>query len=307
LAVCCHEESIGDYDAAREYLRELAGASDAHWSEVGWNSLRTSLSGERKEERDKWLGSAPSPKKVKSGKALERERFIAALAGEILKAGNPDVELDRFTNCINEVFTEAQSALDVLNGKTGGISAHYGLDRLAEAFYRNKSAQAQAVLVILPVLETNFPPLIPHFLAAAVSYQVGTNAAVIADFRASLARAGAHPEMLLGPQYYFNNLAFRPYLWCIEKKHYELALAIQQAKLQAAARSSEIKIDDRDQVRLGFAYLGLQNWNDAISAFKQAGEKPIEMDYSGPWGDVFHPFDPSKVVASCREKLGQSA
>src|SRR5437773_674741 len=91
------------------------------------------------------------------------------------------------------------------------------------------------------------------------------------------------------------------------KKLYSLAVEIAQAKEHAAGLNRGLEFDQRDKVRLGFAYLALERWHDALSVLENLGEVSIVMQSDGPWGDAWTPFVPAGKAALCREKLGLPA
>lgn len=149
-----------------------------------------------------------------------------------------------------------------------------------------------------------FPDLAPHVLSAVAAFQVDTNSPVIAEFRKSLAACAEHPEQVLGCSTYFKYLFFAPYEWCMDHKLYSLAVELVEAKRHASTRLPEIAFDERDKVRLAFAYLRLQSWREALSVLENPGDVSIVMQTDGPWGAAFTPFVPAQRAALCREKLG---
>jgi hypothetical protein len=204
------------------------------------------------------------------------------------------------------LFERVESTQSVLKGKTGGIDYSYGLADFVDAFGTNKETAALRVVELLPTLIQKFPELAPHLLSSAVSFQVDTNAPVIAEFRKSLNACTAHPENLLGCAKYFEYLLCNTYRWCLHRKLYAFAAELVEAKREAALRKPEIGFNERDKVCLAFAYLRLERWRDALSVLEGLGDVSVVMQWDGPWGRAFDPFLPARQAALCREKLGMA-
>jgi hypothetical protein len=143
--------------------------------------------------------------------------------------------------------------------------------------------------------------LTPYLLSCAAAFQVDTNAPVIAEFRKSLAACVEHPENVFGCGTYFWNLMSAPYNWCLSNNLPSFAVELVEAKRQASLRRPEIGFDEQDKVRLAFAYIQLERWQDALAILEEFGDVNIHMTGYGPWG---YPFRPALQAALCREKLG---
>ncbi len=200
------------------------------------------------------------------------------------------------------LWEDMRSAHDVLQGKSGGLNGCCGLCDFVRAFGTNQQAAARRVVEILPSLIQKFPDLTPHLLSCAAGFQTDTNAPVIAEFRKSLAACTEHPENVLGGAYYFEELMGVPYDWCLRKQLPSFAVELVEAKRQASLRRSEIGFNEQDKVRLAFAYIQLECWQDAMAIFEALGDINIHMHASGPWG--YELFRPALQAALCRKKLG---
>jgi hypothetical protein len=92
-----------------------------------------------------------------------------------------------------------------------------------------------------------------------------------------------------------------PYNWCLSNNLPSFAVELVEAKRQASLRRPEIGFDEQDKVRLAFAYIQLERWQDALAILEEFGDVNIHMTGYGPWG---YPFRPALQAALCREKLG---
>ena len=208
--------------------------------------------------------------------------------------GLPAVEAKLFKD-----VESAHAVLKVVDWRA--VSECCGLCDFVRAFGTNRQAAAKRVVELLPTLTQKFPDLTPYLLAGAAACQVDTNAPVIAEFRKSLAACVEHPESVFGCNTYFWNLMSAPYNWCLSNNLPSFAVELVEAKRQASLRRPEIGFDEQDKVRLAFAYIQLERWQDALAILEEFGDVNIHMTGYGPWG---YPFRPALQAALCREKLG---
>jgi len=272
LSACYRDWAVGRYQEGESLLRELAASNPPDdWS----SKARTVLD---------W-----------STRESDQELAVKALAG--IQAGpNPILE--------ERLFGQMQSSANVLQGKSGGLDSRYGLAAFVEAFGTNRAEAARRLVELLPRMRAKFPELGPHLLGAVVAFQVDTNAPVVAEFRKSLGTCGEHPEKVLGPAHYFNNLSLTTYNWCSQQALYSLAAEIGEARRRAAQERPSVGFDSRDKVRLIFAYLASERWQQALTVLEELGDAPIQMLYDGPWGRGPDMLMPAQLAEQCRAKLG---
>ena len=314
LGTCFCDEALARYDEGLSYLRELASSpAEDKWSAkaisaVGWFYSRTD-----EREAARWFNEAASRTTNAEAAASYRRqaRESSAFGAEEQHALQGGTKADPQDRAILEqrLLDELKNARDVFKGVPGNnglLGCSYALEHFVEAFGTNREAAARRLVELLPSLTQKFPDLTPHLLCSVVCFQVDTNAPVIADFRKSLADCSEHPEQVLGCSTYFELLLFYPYDWCMDNKLYALAAELVEAKRNASVRRPDIPFDERDKVRLAFAYLRLESWHQALAALEDLGDISIVMQADGPWGAAWTPFVPARQAALCREKLGLS-
>jgi hypothetical protein len=309
LSVCCCDQSLGRHEEGLGYLRELAGSpTEEKWSEKARVTLARFYSRTDRRQAVQWFNEAASHAQSPRGAAGYRSMAQQILAEVVAEetASQGGVQTDAQSRAILEarMFEQVESARSVLKGKGGIIDCSYGLEHFMGTFGTNKAAAADRIIKLLPTLTQKFPDMSPHLLSSVVSFQVATNAPVIAEFRRSLATCAEHPENVLGCAKYFENILCYPYDWCFSHRLYALAAELVEAKHQASLRRPEIGFNERDKVRLAFAHLRLERWGDALSVLEDLGNVSIIMQADGPWGRAFDPFLPTRQAAFCREKMG---
>ena len=312
LGACLCDEALGRYDEGLGYLRELASSpAEDKWSgkaisAVGWFYSRTD-----EREAARWFNEAASRTTNAEAAASYRRqaRESSAFAAEEQHALQGGTKADAQDRAILEerLLDELKSARDVFKWRSGqkrypGLLLRPGtLRRSLRHQSRGGSPVARRAVAQLDS-EVSRPHSSPLMLSGC--FQVDTNAAVIAEFRKSLADCGEHPEQVLGYATYFEHLLLYPYDWCMDNKLYALAAELVEAKRHASVRRPDIPFDDRDKVRLAFAYLRLESWRQALAVLENLGDVSIVMQADGPWGAAWTPFVPARQAALCREKLG---
>ena len=309
LSVCCCDESLGRSDEGLGYLRELAASpTEQKWSEKARLALGWFYSGTDRRQAVQWFNEAAahaaSPPAAAGYRSLAKQILGDAVEVETARQGGVQTDAQIRSILESRLFDHVGSAQNVLKGKTGVMDCSYGLEHFMDAFGTNQAAGAGQLVELLPTLTQKFPDLTPHLLSAVASFQVDTNAPVITQFRASLAACAEHPEGVLGCAKYFENLLCNSYDWCFSHKLYSLAAELVEAKRKASQRRPELGFNERDRVRLTFAYLRLEHWGDALSVLEELGDVSIIMQADGPWGRAFTPFLPARQAALCREKMG---
>lgn len=302
LGMCLHDWALPQIEEARGYLQEAAAQTNtANWATKACYALASSYRHENKHEESKWFRKAAQLGNPHYEDIADRQ-LAQALAADSIKTGIVNAKAVEIGERL--LVDSIQSAENVLKGKSGVISDDFGLGHFVELFGTNKQAAGERIGQLLPSLNTKFPDLAPHLLAAAVTIQVTTNSPIITEFRKSLAEVGEWPDTVLNCRHYFVSLTRSTYAWCMEKQAHALAVELMETKRRAAARQRDLPFDARDNVRLGFAYVKLERWNDALAAFEAAGDSAITMQSDGPWGRAFDSFLPGKAATECRTKLG---
>ena len=173
-------------------------------------------------------------------------------------------------------------------------------------FGTNRAAAARRLVELLPRMKSETPELEPYLLATVVTFQVDTNAPVVAEFQWKLAQINKHPNQILAPDQFWNLLRTGIYNWSIQHKLYALAAQAIEGKLQAAA-SGDVFLNvnrEQDSIALAYAYLGMEQWEPALAVFESFSNRPVEMLSNGPWGRGLTPVLTGKEAAYCRQKLG---
>ena len=153
-----------------------------------------------------------------------------------------------------------------------------GLGRFAARFGTNTAAAAQRLAELAPRLQQETPDLAPYILAGVVSFQVDTNAPVIAQFERSLEENTQHPEKVFKSSYYFYLVSNRVYYWCSAQKLFELGAKVIEAYLKVAPQSSSPAPKPEQIMWRAFARMGAGRWQDAVDNVEP--EKMMSLAYA---------------------------
>jgi hypothetical protein len=312
LSACYRDWGLARYDEGANLLRELATAQpEDEWPNKARVALAWFFSNTDGRESAKWFAEAGRHAQDSNSIAYFRAKADEALASAFKQDGNGPTGAGDETNKMAVLETElldklrhSQSFLEGHPISGTGIDATYGLESFIEVFGNDRQAAADYLTNLLPRLTARFPALEPHLLSSVVSFQVNTNAPIIAEFRKSVAVAAEHPDSIVGARQYFEFLLLNSYRWCFRNKMFALAAELGEAKCRAATEAPVLAFEPRDKVRLAFAYLRLERWQEALSVLDELGETSIVMQADGPWGPAWTPYVPSRSAALCREKLG---
>ncbi len=181
------------------------------------------------------------------------------------------------------------------------------LGDFVNAYGTNSDKAAKALTQLWPKVKPQYPELSPYILARILSSQTDTNSPIVAEFHQSLGGWAEHPEEVFQCGHFFYGLTHTEYEWCMRKRMFPLAMEILEAKRRASQHSTKVSFERRDIIRLGFALAALNRWGEALTAFEQVGDAPVDMEWAGPWGSPVKPFLPGHAAAACREKLGLPA
>jgi tetratricopeptide (TPR) repeat protein len=286
-AACMRAGIIGRMEDARSYYREIiAFPVQNQWTTQAMRALGWSYRPTDPLEAAKWFREAGDT-------LMERNSLDDALRKE--------GATERTIGTLEErLIGSIRSGESALKGKGGGLSDDMGMQDFARAFGTNRMEAANRINALMPRLKETFPDIVPHLLAASVSFQADTNAAVIAEFRSSLKQCAEATQSITNSHTYFNHLLRGTYEWCMENRQYALAVEIGEAA-QRVATEGYAKFEREEKVKLALAYRALERWQEALSLFESLGNQPMELLFSRLWG---RPFLPSQAAAECRAKLG---
>ena len=266
LAGCLQDWTIGRWDEARYYFQEVANAIPP----------------------DQWAKKAQAELKflnyMHSGNTT-----LAGNAGDLPGLGIVDPKALELAE---------KRLIETVRKESYAAFAHF-----VSEFGTNKAAAADHLETLWPRLKGECSDMVPELLANLLPYVVSTNSPIIAEFRQSLAESVRHPEKVIRCDRYLGTVALVDYEWCMNLRLYPLAVEILQAKREAARNAPGIPFNEKDKVRLAFAYVPLERWRDALTIFEELGEKPVNMDRPGPWGGFRKLFLPAPAAAACRRKL----
>jgi len=313
VAACLRSPIIHRPDDARQYYREIIDAEvQDEWSELARKALTASFANNFNGtadpvERVQWFKSAAqqnihsSAKDFYSNQAKEAEIDATIAGGE-----SSDVE--RLAE--QRLFEALQSFKNVAQGKPGSYGFEMGMGGFAKTFGTDHAAAARRLVELLPKMRGQLPELEPYFLATIVTFQLDTNAPVIAEFQRTLAQISEHPNQVLAPALFWDHLKTGIYRWSIEHKLYGLAAQAMEGRLRAAAEGNPSlninRLKNEDRIMLAFAYLGMENWQRARDMFESFSNQPIVMGNRGPWGPGLTTVLTGREAAFCAEKLGQT-
>ena len=329
LAACLRTWSINRFEEARSYYRQVIESPvQDTWTGTAQKGLLNSFPYESPAARAHWFETAALEATNSPAAAFYQDAAEKARADDIIgQADNPKAQ----------ELAEARLAADIkewhkkLLGDNYATDFYYdtGLGRFAESFGTNTAAAAKRLAELLPRLQQQTPDLAPYILAGVVSFQVDTNAPVIAQFERSLEENTQHPEKVYKSSYYFYLVSNRVYYWCSEQKLFGLAAKVIEAYLKVAPQSSSPSptpeqimwrafaqmgagrwqdapdnVEPEKMMSLAFARMGAGRWQDALDIFLCYSNRPLAMGNEGLWGPAFSAVLTAKEADFCREKLG---
>ena len=315
LAACFRSPIIQRDEEARHEYREIieAGVQD-RWSGLAQRALvasfRNRFSFIDADGEARWFEAAAqqaihSPEKdfySKQAKAAEADATV--MRGESSEAESMAEQ---------RMFDELRSYRDKVmkKGKSEGVDSELRMHQFVQTLGEDRAAAARRLVEMLPKMRREAPELEPYFLSAVVTFQVDTNAPVIAELQRYFTRLSEHPEQVFGPVAFWHNMRSL-YLrrWCFEHKLYSLAALVAQGEMKAADMGNPCLEDDHykneSRIALAYAYLGLGQWQQARDIFETYSNQSFVMYDRGPWGIGWNMVLTGKEAAFCAEKLGQT-
>jgi hypothetical protein len=238
--------------------------------------------------------------------SIGQYKFEARMAREALQKDEGNTS-NNLASAEAALFDGTLVASNGIGGGSGALNANNGMNSFVTWFGTNRAAAAERLNALMPKLIERFPKLEPHLLAAAVDFQVDTNAPIISEFRRSLVECRQHPDRILNSPAYFQQLLITPYRWCWEHKLYGLAIELAEAKRQAATNGFA-EFTDEDIFTLAYAHVALEHWKEALGIFESIEGRPVQTWATGPWGKGrLNPFLPDSGILLCQAKLGLSS
>jgi len=170
----------------------------------------------------------------------------------------------------------------------------------------DQATAAAKLAEMLPKMEKQAPGLEPYLLATVLTYQVNTNTPLTAEFQQTLKQCIEHPKEILAPQQFWDKIRWGIYEWCFAKTNFPLAVQLMEGERRAGAEGY-VDYDDQEEIKLAYAYLAVERWQDALEIFQTFSNRPVQATGGGPWGRAFQPILTDKLAMRCRSKLGFAA
>lgn len=304
LASCLSTPFAGRYDEARDLYREIIDAPVAdRWTADAQAELLWSF--ERfvsPVEKQRWFESAAN-RSVNQQAVEFFQRQVKVASEDVILRRRGTSEAEKVAE--ERLFRDIQAWEREI--KNHGVTVDFyntGLGKYAEAFGTNHAVAARKMVDLLPKLQAASTNLAPHIFAGVVTFQVDTNAPIIAEFERSLEAFSEIRPPYFEHGYYVDLLASPVYRWAEERGLYKLAARLKEIHSQTAARDRGMSVDDEDRVGLAFNYLRAEAWQKALEVFQSYSNRPVFMGNGGLWGPAFTVVLTSKQAALCREKLG---
>jgi len=305
LAVCLQDE--GQLDEARNYYREIVDDEvQDGWTGKAQRNLVESFYYEAPTETAAWFEAAERNATPAAAAFYHREAEKAAVQVVVAQGDSPQAE----ALAERRLFDSIQSFKNVLQGKGGSYSVDMGMGNYVKVFGSEHTTAAQKLVELLPKMKERAPDLELYLLAVVLTFQTDTNTPVAAEFQQALNDCIEHPEMVLKAGQFWDLVRGSVYDWCFEKTNYPLAINLIEGERRAATtgKVAFLNFDNREKVKLAYAYLAAEHWEQALDVFGSMSNQPVQMDSNGPWdhrqGRVVLT---GKEAAYCREKLGQSS
>ena len=303
LAACLRSWSINRVEEARNYYRQVIESpvqdSATGTAQMG---LLNSFGYERPAARAAWYERAAQAATNSPAAAFYRDAAEKARADEIIgQSDNPKAQKLAEARLFEDLKVWHQNLLH-----DSYVTEFYetGLGRFAASFGTNAAAAAKRLAELLPSLQEQNPDLAPYILAGVVSFQVDTNAPVIAQFERAFDEHTLHPEKVFKSGYYFYLASGPVYSWCTAQKLFGLAAKVIEASLKVAPQRAAPALDPEKMMSLAFARIGAGRWQEALDIFLCYSNRPLAMRNEGLWGAASSAVLTAKEANLCREKLG---
>ena len=153
----------------------------------------------------------------------------------------------------------------------GSAAVSDTLDSIVQSFGQDHAAAARRLVELVPKVRSQLPELDPYFLSAVVTFQLDTNAPVVAELEQKLVQLNERPDQVLAPEQFWNHLR-AVCGWSFEHRLYGLAAQVMEGEVRAAAEGYSFLVDypqqdSEDKIVLAFAYKGMERWQQAPGTF----------------------------------------
>ena len=299
LAACLRKPAINQMDKAIGYYREVleAPVHDSFFdqAEQALHCALLLLNGPQKSRT--WLEAASGQTGNPAAAAFYRSETELAHASATIKEGGSTgiefAEQQLFTAMTNSYF---------------GVSRSTGISDFVKSFGTNQAEAAQRLTELYPSLKAQSPQLSPYFLASIVTAQISSNAPIVSEFEQMLDRYSQSPEQVFQADNFWWLFSRDIYDWCFGNQRYAVAVKFIENKIRAAAHfpNHPWGIRNEDRMMLAYAYLGTEQWANALQIFDSYSNQPVRMETWGPWGGSLAVVSTAKQADYCRHKLGQT-
>jgi tetratricopeptide (TPR) repeat protein len=300
LAACLKKQLIGRPDEARGYYEAvLEEPVQDKWVEPARQALVNSFVWASPEEKFRWFSMAVARNTNPAIAEFYKQQMQSSQADVIIEKGDaPKAEQLAESRLFEEIAADFQF-MQTGDGHSGG---DFGMSDFVESFGTNQSAAVSRLAELYPKMETKFPELAPQLLESVVSYQTDTNSPLVGEVDRSLDWQIAHPKEVYKSKHLV--IGSPIFQWCMKKKLYSLAVKAMDRNLSVDGEQSSTQSDDQDKIALGYAYIGVQRWKNAIEIFESYSNRPVLMLSEGPWGNAWTAVLTSKLNDYCRDKSG---
>jgi len=304
LAACLRTHLIYRLDEACNYYEEIIDdpAKD-RWSDTAHEALVQTLNNLGPEDRLHWLQAAAA-KTTNVLAASFYGKQAEQAEGDIIVGNGNSTKAAEIAE--QRLFQSFQSFKNFIENKPGTYDDDMGMGVYVKAFGWDRPTTGQKLAELLPRMEEKAPGLEPYLLATVLTYQVDTNTPLAAEFQQVLTQVIERPTECLAPFRFWNKISCSLYDWCIEKTNDSLAIQILEGEQRVAAGGQVpgLDFDDMEKIKLGYAYIAVQRWQDALGIFESFNNRPVQAIGDGPWGESFKLILTDKMTDICREHLG---
>ena len=306
VATCLRDYTINRPEEARNFYREVIDELvQDKWTDIAKRALVFSFDWRNPAAKADWFSSVAGTGTNSPGDEFYRHEAAAASTEAVLNTTGPKAQQlaeaglwDAITNAL-------------LNPSVGGPM---GVEVFVKAFGTDTAAAGKRLVELYPELKSRAPELAPYVMAAVVTGQTDTNAAVIVDLQQTLTSLIQHPDNVYKPDMFWWHILNRTYDWSWQHTNWSMAVALLEGKIAASTiytvaasytnHVRAIEIEDEDRLRLAFAYLGARDWEKSLAVFETFAGQPFSIFKDGPWGRAGTVVFTDRRADYCRKQLG---
>jgi tetratricopeptide (TPR) repeat protein len=303
LARCLRNVTVYRLDEARNCYREIIEEpTQDKWPGLAQQALVDSFSNTSAEEKLRWFSMAVGNNTNPTVLEFYNQQMKLSESEIIIQNGDGPKARELAEA---RLFEEIAASFSVMQTGNGHGYSDFGMTDYVDTFGTNKSAAGLRLAELYPKMKVEFSELAPQLLDFVISYQTDTNTPLIVELERILDWQIEHPKEVYVSKYFRQESPV--YLWSMEKKLYPLAVKAMERERRTDEVSNGEKFGEQDKIALGFAYVGVERWNDALEIFETFSNHPVSMTSDGPWGKAFMPMFPDKMASFCRQKLGMAS